>query len=168
MAEYEEDLVLDFSQVKDGFEAIPKGIYSSYFFDLVKGMSVNNNPKLDITFKISEGAYKGRLLWMHPSLQPQSLWRIKRLLVAVGTTLELTGDIKVSQIIHALENKPCRIIVDCDETKDFPNKVTDVLPARSRPGAGTIADEPVVKSESKVKTKVKENIEELSEDDLPK
>lgn len=179
-----EDLILDFSQVKEGFEAIAKGIYEAYFFDLVKGMSVNNAPKLDITFKISEGPYKGRMLWLHPSLQPQSLWRIKRILSSVGTKLELTGKVKVSQIINALKNKPCRIIVDCDPRKDFPNSVTDVLPSRGDTGFGGV--ESKVKDESKVKTgtysediekkeeKEKkqevqdfEREEELSEEDLP-
>ncbi|MBA7585660.1 hypothetical protein ES708_27647 [subsurface metagenome] len=55
------------------------------------------------------------MLWMHPSLQ----------------------------IIKALQNKPCRIIVDCDPKKDFPNSVTDVLPGRG----GDIGSEPSITEE---------------------
>lgn len=172
-----DDLIVDFSGVKDGFEPIAKGIYDAYFFELIEGMSQNNAPKLDITFKISEGPYKGRYQWMHPSLQPQSLWRIKRILSSVGTKLELTGKVKVSQIIKSLKSKPCRIIVDYNPKKDFPNSVTDVLPSRGDVGL----DEPELKikkkaeseyiekkekDESKVEEKeVRE--EELSEEDLP-
>jgi len=176
--ENNDDLVVDFSAVKEGFETIAKGIYEAFFFDLVKGMSVNNNPKLDITFKISEGPYKGRMLWLHPSLQPQSLWRIKRILSSVGTKLELTGKIKVSQIINALKNRPCRIIVDCDPKKDFPNSVTDVLPSRGGV-LGTESSEPNLKDEEELEVEKKEKPktdyigkkesveEELTEEDLP-
>jgi len=173
MKDIEEDLVVDFSGVKDGFEAIAKGIYEAYFFDLVKGMSVNNYPKLDITFKISEGPYKGRMLWLHPSLQQQSLWRIKRILSSVGTKLELTGDVRVSQIINELKNRPCRIIVDCDPKKDFPNSVTDVLPSRG--GVESVSDEPKIEEKTEIKTgtsseyieKKEPREEELTEEDLP-
>ena len=177
MKEYDEDLVLDFSQVKEGFEVIAKGIYEAYIFDVVKGTSVNNEPKLDITFKFSEGPYKGRMLWLHPSLQPQSLWRIKRMISSVGTKLDLTGEIKVSQIIKTLKNAPCRIIVDCNPEKDFPNKITDVL--SSRGGMKSYESETEIKNKSKAKTDIhSDNVEkkgkekevreeELSEVDLP-
>lgn len=181
MTNYEEDLVVDFSQVKEGFEAIAKGIYGAYFFDVTPGVSVNNAPKLDITFKISEGPYKGRILWMHPSLQPQSLWRIKRILSSIGANLELTGKVKVSQIVNALKNKSCRVIVDCDPGKDFPNTVTDILPSRSAVVSDESEPELAKSPESKtatptysdyVKKREKEKEkdvaeEELTDDDLP-
>jgi len=179
MTVYDDDLVVDFSNVKSGFETIPKGIYSAYIFDVVKGMSANSLPKLDITFKISEGEYKGRQLWIHPSLSPKSLWKIKKYLVAVGTTLDLSAGVKVSQIINTLQNKPCRIVVNCIPQNDFPNEITDVLPSRegSNNEISRVAqDEPDIPQEKiKKETKVEEQInkkevvkeQQLSDDDLP-
>ena len=179
----DDDLVLDFSQVSDNYEAIPKGVYPAYFFDVQKGLSQNKEPKLIIIFKISDGPYKGRQLWMNPSLQQQSLFRIKKLAKTIGSTLNFEGGVKVSQIIATLINQPCRIMLDCDKTLQFPNSVVEVLPPRggetfptySRIKKETTTEKSSVPEEVE-KTQVekigsknleKEKTEELTENDLP-
>ena len=84
-------------EVKDGFEALPKGWYVFLVQTKEDKISTNGDPMVAITLEVAEGEKAGRLVWDNIilSANPQSpgwkaRWKAKMFLKAIGE--EHNGD----------------------------------------------------------------------------
>lgn len=93
---------VDFSGVESGGRAIPDDDY------LLEVVSVEEKEGRDSgaiylawKYKVADGAYKGATVYDNTSLSPQALWRLKRLLEAMG----IQADGKMSLDINSYKGK---------------------------------------------------------------
>lgn len=121
---------IDFTGVSTEMEAVPPNYYHATVFEASVGPSKSSGqPTLFLQFSISEGEYAGRRLFDNPSLQPQSLWRVKRTLIALGydAVADLEGAIEL--VPADLIGLPCVLAVEADVYQGQPRaRVTRVLP----------------------------------------
>lgn len=82
----------DFNDVKPmeggDFALVPPG---EYLFDVAhveQKVSSNNNPMVVVTFLVAEGEFQGSKVWGNYALVPQSLGRLKQLMVACNASLD--------------------------------------------------------------------------------
>ena len=77
-------MFIDFSDVQDGFELLPEGNYEAVLSKVESKIGKDSGkPYLEWTFDLTEDAYPGRKGFYNTSLQPQSLWKLKEMLVNV-------------------------------------------------------------------------------------
>jgi len=81
---------VNLDEVESGFEPLPAGNYPVRI-SKVEQRHGKEAPYLAWEFTITEGEYQGRKLFTNTSLAPQSLWNLKRLLVAAGFEWEDDG-----------------------------------------------------------------------------
>jgi len=93
---------VDFSGVESGGRAIPDDDY------LLEVVSVEEKEGRDSgaiylawKYKVADGVYKGATVYDNTSLSPQALWRLKRLLEAMG----IQADGKMSLDLNAYKGK---------------------------------------------------------------
>ena len=101
---------MNFTGVTEGFDPLPKGIFPATLFETKPGKALSSGkPKMDLTFKIQEPVeYANRQAWLTLSLQPQSLWRVKGVLIALGVpTEDLESEVEVDW--DELLGVPCRL-----------------------------------------------------------
>ncbi len=73
----------------DGFEAVPDGRYPCYLYELNEKTSQNGNVYYEFIFKVKEGVDgAGRQFWHNCTITPNSLWNLKRTLIALGVPVE--------------------------------------------------------------------------------
>jgi hypothetical protein len=73
----------------DGFEALPDGRYPCYLYELNEKTSQNDNQFFEFVFKVKEGVEgAGRQFWHNCTITPNSLWNLKRTLIALGIPAE--------------------------------------------------------------------------------
>lgn len=76
---------LNMDDVKTGYKAIPEGIYSVKVQEAELSESQKSGqPKIEFKFEVIEGKHKGSILFHTCSLQPQALFNLKALLLALG------------------------------------------------------------------------------------
>lgn len=74
---------LDFTGVKN-FKTIPEGSYIVEVVSIEQGTSSNDNPTLNWEFEVAEGSNKGSKLWYTTTLTPDSMWKTREVLDALG------------------------------------------------------------------------------------
>jgi len=74
----------DLSNVETSKKALPEGEYLVKVAEVEDKESSNGNPMLAFTFNVEEGDYKGSKLFHNCSLQPQALFNLKGILLALG------------------------------------------------------------------------------------
>lgn len=78
-------LQVDFTDVEGGLEAVPEGAYIGVVESAERKTSQSSGePMLEVHFKITEGKYRGSVLYEFWSLQKQALFRMKQRLTALG------------------------------------------------------------------------------------
>ncbi len=118
---------LDFTDVGEGFEPLPIGWYNARVSEVAEGVSKNNNAKVDFTFDIlAPAANKNRKAWFTLSLLPQSLWRVKAALIALGIPKgDLSGQVDINW--DSFLGIECSLRISHEVFEDKPRQRTDEL-----------------------------------------
>ena len=75
---------MDLSGVEASRKAIPEGTYEVVVNEATQKDSRDGNPMITFEFEVTEGAHKGAKLYENCSLQPQALFKLKSVLLALG------------------------------------------------------------------------------------
>lgn len=75
---------VDLSGVEASRKAIPEGTYEVVVNEVTQKNSRDGNPMIAFEFEVTEGANKGAKLYENCSLQPQALFKLKSVLLALG------------------------------------------------------------------------------------
>ena len=75
---------VDLSGVEASRKAIPEGTYEVVVNGANQKDSRDGNPMIAFEFEVTEGAHKGAKLYENCSLQPQALFKLKSVLMALG------------------------------------------------------------------------------------
>lgn len=75
---------VDLSGVEESRKAIPEGTYEVVVNEATQKNSRDGNPMISFEFEVTEGAHKGAKLYENCSLQPQALFKLKSVLMALG------------------------------------------------------------------------------------
>lgn len=75
---------VDLSGVEASRKAIPEGTYEVVVNEANQKDSRDGNPMIAFEFEVTEGAHKGAKLYENCSLQPQALFKLKSVLMALG------------------------------------------------------------------------------------
>ncbi len=75
---------VDLSGVEASRKAIPEGTYEVVVNEATQKDSRDGNPMIAFEFEVTEGANKGAKLYENCSLQPQALFKLKSVLLALG------------------------------------------------------------------------------------
>lgn len=75
---------VDLSGVEASRKAIPEGTYEVVVNGATQKDSRDGNPMIVFEFEVTEGAHKGAKLYENCSLQPQALFKLKSVLMALG------------------------------------------------------------------------------------
>lgn len=83
----ESSVNIDLSGVEVSKKVIPEGTYLVVVNEAKMGKSKEDKPKVSFEFEVSEGPNKGFKLFENCSLQPQALFKLKSLLMALGVDI---------------------------------------------------------------------------------
>lgn len=75
---------VDLSGVEASRKATPEGTYEVVVNEATQKDSRDGNPMIAFEFEVAEGAHKGAKLYENCSLQPQALFKLKSVLMALG------------------------------------------------------------------------------------
>lgn len=75
---------VDLSGVEASRKAIPEGTYEVVVNEASQKSSRDGNPMISFEFEVTGGAHKGAKLYENCSLQPQALFKLKSVLLALG------------------------------------------------------------------------------------
>lgn len=75
---------VDLSGVETSRKAIPEGTYEVVVNKAEQKNSRDGNPMISFEFEVSDGTHKGAKLFENCSLQPQALFKLKSVLMALG------------------------------------------------------------------------------------
>lgn len=78
---------VDLSGVETSRKAIPEGTYEVVVNEATQKDSRDGNPMIAFEFEVAEGAHKGAKLYENCSLQPQALFKLKSVLLALGMNI---------------------------------------------------------------------------------
>lgn len=76
----------------DQFTALPKGLYHCAVESATTKTSQRGSQYIEWILKVDQGDFTGRKLWYNTTLLPQSMWVLKRLLLAVGVPEDQLDD----------------------------------------------------------------------------
>lgn len=129
---------VDFSTVPDGFEPVPEGVYEARKTGHeLKDSKSSEFQYYSVEYTIDEGEYAGRKLWDNYSMNPKSLFAMKKALVACG--VDPTSSDETDELWEEADGASVRLNVktrtytdpDTDEEK-LQNDIKAVLPAAFR------------------------------------
>lgn len=75
---------VDLSGVETSRKAIPEGKYTLVVDGATQKNSQGGNPMISFEFSVADGKYSGSKLYENCSLQPQALFKLKSVLIALG------------------------------------------------------------------------------------
>lgn len=75
---------VDLSGVEASRKAIPEGTYEVVVNEATQKNSRDGNPMIAFEFEVQDGPHKGAKLYENCSLQPQALFKLKSVLLALG------------------------------------------------------------------------------------
>lgn len=78
---------VDLSGVEASRKAIPEGTYEVVVNEATQKDSRDGNPMIAFEFEVAEGTHKGAKLYENCSLQPQALFKLKSVLLALGMNI---------------------------------------------------------------------------------
>lgn len=105
---------IDFSQVK-GLEPIDEGVYEATIVDAKEGISKKGNPKIDLRWQVDVDG-RDRIVFDTLTFSPESMWRVKLTLQALGFASDFSGDVEPEDLIGA----SARITVAIDRGRKDP------------------------------------------------
>ena len=78
---------VDLSGVETSRKTIPEGVYTLVVDSATQKSSQGGNPMIVFEFSVAEGKYQGSKLYENCSLQPQALFKLKSVLIALGLNI---------------------------------------------------------------------------------
>ena len=78
---------VDLSGVETSRKTIPEGVYTLVVDSATQKNSQGGNPMIVFEFSVAEGKYQGSKLYENCSLQPQALFKLKSVLIALGLNI---------------------------------------------------------------------------------
>lgn len=75
---------VDLSGVEASRKTIPEGVYTLVVDSATQKSSQSGSPMIVFEFSVTEGKYQGSKLYENCSLQPQALFKLKSVLIALG------------------------------------------------------------------------------------
>ena len=121
-------ITLDMSGADDkDFQPLDPGVYEVTVFGIEQKVGkTSGKPYLEFTFKMKDSE---RRIWSNYSLQPQSMWALKKVLVdAFGYDPEKLSGAEVEFEPKDLLGKPCKLVVSQGTYEGKPtNEVDSVL-----------------------------------------
>lgn len=132
-------VTVDLSGVEASRKAIPEGTYEVVVNEATQKDSRDGNPMIAFEFEVTEGAHKGTKLYENCSLQPQALFKLKSVLLALGMDIPnkafdlnlrdlvgLTCEVEVGHEVYE-GKKRARILQynDHEDTQDEDEEETD-------------------------------------------
>lgn len=78
---------VDLSGVEASRKTIPEGVYTLVVDSATQKSSQGGNPMIVFEFSVAEGKYQGSKLYENCSLQPQALFKLKSVLIALGMNI---------------------------------------------------------------------------------
>lgn len=130
---------VDLSGVEASRKTIPEGTYEVVVNEATQKDSRDGNPMIAFEFEVTEGAHKGAKLYENCSLQPQALFKLKSVLLALGMDIPnkafdlnlrdlvgLTCEVEVGHEVYE-GKKRARILQynDPEDTQDEDEEETD-------------------------------------------
>lgn len=102
--------MVDFANVADGFEPIPEGTYvARKTGHELKDSKSSQYQYYSVEYTIDEGEFADRKVWDNYSLNPKSLFAMKKALVALGA--EFTGEDDTDDLWDEVDGAECRLVV---------------------------------------------------------
>jgi len=119
---------IDFSAVK-GIDPVPAGEYPSVIVEAVEGLSNNNNPKIDLQFKLETGKKDtdGRIVFDTLTFTEKALFRVKKMLKGLGFAKDFEGNVTAEMLL----NRRAIIVVDIETSKQV-DEDGEPYPPRNR------------------------------------
>jgi len=117
---------IDFSQVK-GLDPIPVGEYLASITSASDGMSSNNNPKIDIQWKVEDGPFAGRIVFDNLTFTEASAFRVKNTLLALDFPEDFKGDVNGEMLV----GKTAYIVVEIETSTQLDDS-GEPYPPRNR------------------------------------
>lgn len=186
---------VDLSGVETSRKTIPEGVYTLVVDSATQKNSQGGNPMIVFEFSVAEGKYQGSKLYENCSLQPQALFKLKSVLIALGLDIpnkafdldlkDLIGMTCEADIGHEVYEgkKKARILEyidpsdsdsDEDDSEDEDDDDTDVESTLMEMDLNDLKDlakeldisAPSIKEAKKVKALVELIMSEADEDDI--
>lgn len=111
--------VVDMSGIQTEFTPIDPGEYEAQFVEFENGISGKNNAKVMMRYVITEGEFKDRKLTAHKALTSDSLWSLKRDMLALGADPDdVSGVFDTDELLPNLQGNDCKIVVDLGEPNE--------------------------------------------------
>ncbi len=122
----------------DGFEPIPAGKYTAVIIDSEqKGNSAGTGSYLELTFQVTEGEYKNRLLWHRLNLDNPSDTAVKIARAQLSAVCKAVDVLRPADSVQ-LHNLPLCISVKLERRKDN-DELTNVIKGFSKKQAPSFA-----------------------------
>lgn len=117
---------IDFTTVK-ALEPVPVGVYNATIIEAIEGLSNNQNPKIDMKWRIEGGKMDGRVIFDALTFTPQTLFRVKATLLGLGFPKEWKGDVTTDLLV----GKSAQITVDIQQSTQV-DETGEPYPPRNR------------------------------------
>ena len=103
-------LVLDFTNVSSGFEDIPEGVYEGEIKKVeLKNTKAGDSQYLNIEWGVMDENGKEKKVWDICSLKPQTLWKLKDLLIATGMSADGSIELDTEEMVGQTCNLELKI-----------------------------------------------------------
>lgn len=115
---------VNFEGVKS-FKNAAEGSHTVEVLEVTQEISSSDNPMLKWTYGVTSGKSKGAKLWDQTSLQPQALFRLREVLVALG--LDVPDDV-MELNLEDMIGLTCGVVVGLEEYQGKKRaKITDYI-----------------------------------------
>lgn len=109
-----------------GFEPLPEDLYTAKLQAVEAKESAAGNVYWRWEYRISDGDFKGRLLWDNTSLSDAAAWRLKKVFDAFGVPLDTDTDELLGRTVQLSVSQ--RVIEKGNRAGEIGNNVESILP----------------------------------------
>lgn len=130
--DYDIDINVDFSEVKDDGGVFPPGKYMCTVSSAVAGRSKAGQPKIDVRYMIEGGEFDQRQILDTISFHPNKLAYTKRILAALGLDMSrpITG--KLGELAETILGSRCLVITEVEQSTANDPDTGEPYPPRTR------------------------------------
>jgi hypothetical protein len=117
---------IDFTAVTE-LKPVPEGEYEAYIAEAKAGRSATGNEKIDIHWKVTDENGAERIIFDTLSFHPNALFRVKKVLRALGFKADFQGEVGPEELIGL----QAILVVAIDENTGT-NEDGETYPPRNR------------------------------------
>jgi hypothetical protein len=118
---------IDFSQVED-LKPIPEGWYLASIVEATPGISQNQNPKIDLRWKVESGEYENRNVFDTLTFTAKAMGRVKSALLALDFPPDFQGEVESDDLV----GKTANIMVVIEASDKINPETGEVYPPRNK------------------------------------